>query len=215
MQEIDRAAIDVIGIPRLVLMEHAGLAIARQVQVLQPAPPRPILACCGTGFNGGDGLSAARHLHAAGYSVRIIVTGRVDQLREEPATYARIAKRLEMPVAELSRDTAFEQVDRWIADCALLIDALLGIGMRGTIREPVRSLIERMNRSGKPIVAADIPSGLDGDTGCVQGVAVKAAVTVSFGRAKQGCLAAEGPAHTGSLIVDAITIPYHLLVEAS
>ena len=98
-----------------------------------------------------------------------------------------------------------------MADCAVIIDALLGIGMRGPVREPIRSLIDRMNRSGKPIVAADIPSGLDGDTGHPQGIAVKATVTVAFGCLKQGCFMHEGPAHVGAPTVDPIALPPTLL----
>lgn len=214
MQAIDEAAIRGAGIPRLLLMEHAGLAVARSARALTPSTIHPIVICCGSGFNGGDGLSAARHLHGWGYPVRLLLIGRPEALREEPATYATIAQRLGIPLAAVTDSTDLSDAERWLTGCGLIIDALLGIGGRGPVREPAASLIARMNRSGRPILAVDVPSGLDADTGAVQGIAVKASATVTFGVPKQGCLLAEGPAHTGVLTVDPITIPSTLLEAA-
>ena len=211
MQQIDAAAIDTCGIPRLLLMEHAGLAVARAVSSLSAGSEPPPLVCCGSGYNGGDGLCAARHLHALGYAPRVVLTGRVAQLREEPLIYARIVQRLGIPLMELTGLEDLGSAERWVESCALIIDALLGIGVRGAVREPIASLIDCINHSGKPIVAADIPSGLDGDTGLPQGRAVRATVTVAFGLPKQGCFTGQGPAHVGTLVVDAITMPRTLL----
>ena len=169
MRQIDTAAIDTFGIPRLLLMDHAGLAVAREASARAARSPKPILICCGTGSNGGDGLAAARHLHAWGHALRIVVAGRVDRLREEPAAYARMVRALGLSLAECPDVDALDRVDGWWADCSLIIDALLGLGAQGTVREPIASLIARMNRSGKPIVAVDLPSGLDRDTGRPQG----------------------------------------------
>ena len=211
MQQIDAAAIETVGIPRLLLMEHAGLAVARAAQQVCPDVSSPVVVCCGTGWNGGDGLAAARHLHAWGYPLRLLVIGRVDRLREEPATYAQILRRLGLSVRECLEADDAAVLEPWLAECGVVIDALLGIGARGPVREPAASVIARINRSGQPVVAVDIPSGLDADTGRVQGVAVRATVTVALGLPKQGCFIAEGPAHAGSLTVEPITIPRHLL----
>jgi NAD(P)H-hydrate epimerase len=212
MRQIDEAAIEVIGIPRLLLMEHAGLAVAHAVRHLNPPMARSIVVCCGTGFNGGDGLSAARHLHAWGYALHLLIAGPLSRLSGEPSTYGRMLQRLGLPLTECAGEVVPPQTDSWWSECGLIIDALLGIGVHGPVREPIASLIVRMNRSGKPILAVDIPSGLDADTGRVQGgLAVSASVTVTFGLAKQGCFLEEGPAHTGTLTIDPITIPRHLL----
>jgi len=211
MQQIDAAAIETMGIPRLLLMDHAGLAVARAAKTLCPDASAPVVACCGTGWNGGDGLAAARHLSAWGYPLRLLVTGRVDRLREEPATYARVLQRLGLSVHECRQAEEAAPLERWLAECGVVIDALLGVGMQGAVREPVASVIDRINRSGRPVVAVDVPSGLDADTGRVQGVAIRATVTVTFGLAKRGCLIQDGPAYVGSLIVDPITIPPALL----
>ena len=216
MQQIDAAAIGAIGIPRLLLMEHAGLAIARAVQGLRPTPAASVVVCAGTGLNGGDGLAAARHLHERGYAVHVLLAGSVARLREEPAVYAMILQRLRVTIRECGGPewpsiSVPDEAERLMAQGDEIIDALLGIGAHGPVREPIRSLIAWMNRSTKPIVSADVPSGLDADTGQVQGLAVQAAVTVAFGLPKQGCYLAEGPSHVGSLIVDSISIPRHLL----
>ncbi|MDP3703917.1 MAG: NAD(P)H-hydrate epimerase [Candidatus Omnitrophota bacterium] len=211
MQKIDAAAIDRYGIPRLLLMEHAGLALAHIVASLSPDPNLPIVLCCGTGYNGGDGLCATRHLHNWGFTPRVMLTGAVAQLRAEPRTYAKILTRLRIPLMELTGTGWLGRATRWIESSALIVDALLGIGVRGIVREPIASLINALNRCGKPIVAADIPSGLDGDTGLPQGRAVKASVTVTFGLPKQGCFIGQGPSHTGTLITEPITIPPALL----
>ena len=88
MHAIDTAAIETVGIPRLLLMDHAGLAVAHAVRTLIPTPSAPVLVCCGTGMNGGDGLSAARHLHGWGYPLCVVVMGRVDaRSRPGPVHY--------------------------------------------------------------------------------------------------------------------------------
>ena len=209
MQQIDAEAIETCGIPRLLLMEHAGLAVAHAAASLSRAGA--VLVCCGTGYNGGDGLCAARHLHHWGYAPRVVLAGRLDQLRDEPMIYATIVQRVGIPLMELAGPSDLALVEQWAASSALIIDALLGLGVRGAVREPIASMIDRLNASGQPIVSADIPSGLDGDTGLPQGRAVKATVTVTFGLPKRGCLEAQGPAHVGTLIVDSITIPRTLL----
>lgn len=213
MSRLDAEAIERIGIPRLLLMEHAGLAVARAVRRMVPAPTR-VGVCCGPGFNGGDGLAAARHLHAWGYPLMLILAGSLSRLREEPSVYARILQQLDVPIREVPDPARADGLDAALQRCGLIVDALLGIGGRGAVREPVGTLIRVLNRLTIPVVAVDVPSGLDGDTGAVQGQAVKAAVTVALGRPKQGCFRQEGPAHAGTIVVASITLPHALLKDA-
>ena len=207
MQQIDRTAIETIGMPRLLLMEHAGLAVARAARMMLPSLARPILVCCGTGFNGGDGLAAARHLSAWGYRLRLVLAGAPERLREEPAIYATILQRLGVTIHSVTSIAHCAQMEPAFQACGLILDALLGIGMAGAVREPTASLIAAVNRSGVPVLAVDVPSGLDADTGTAQGIAVNATATVTFGRPKRGFFLKDGPAHVGALTVDPITIP--------
>src|SRR6185295_6043837 len=209
MQRIDATAITRLGIPRLLLMDHAGLALAQAVRRLTPSGP--VLACCGTGYNGGDGLAALRHLRGWGYAVRAIVAGPRRDLREEPAVFARILTQLKTPVRWCSTAALVRSSAGWLSSSPVIIDALLGIGARGAPREPAATLITMMNGSGARIVCADVPSGLDADTGAVAGAAVKGTVTVTFGARKRGC--ARAGRWTGRLVVDPITIPTFLLQD--
>jgi NAD(P)H-hydrate epimerase len=146
-----------------------------------------------------------------GAQVRVILAGTASRLRKEPATFARILSRLGCDLAEVDSPAHVPMIRRWLQDAVVVVDALLGIGAAGPVREPVAALIEAINAAGKPVVSADIPSGLNADTGKAQGPAVRAAVTVAFGLVKQGCLKAEGPALSGRIIVESITIPQRLL----
>jgi len=212
IRRIDAEAIEILGIPRLLLMEHAGLALARVASRTAGEHGGMILVCCGPGFNGGDGLAAARHLHAWGHPVRVLMASALGALRGEPAVYLRILQALRVPLLACDTPELHDGAESWITTSGLLIDALLGVGITGTVvREPIRSLILRMNASERPIVAADLPSGLDADTGQVGDVAINAAQTVAFGLAKRGCLSREGAVHTGALTVDSISLPPQLL----
>lgn len=215
MQRLDATAIDTLGIPRLLLMDHAGLALARAVRAQVLDTTAPVAVCCGTGFNGGDGLSAARHLQGWGHPVRVLLAGQRSHLREEPAVYAAILERLGVAIQECVEAAQAAEVERQLAESGVVIDALLGIGTRGTVRDPAAWMIRCINGSRRPVIAADLPSGLDGDTGRAQGVAVRATVTVTFGLPKQGCFLHDGPAHAGTIVVDAITIPQTLLSAAA
>jgi len=215
MQQIDRAAIETIGIPRLLLMDHAALAVARTVRRIVPENGKAILACCGTGYNGGDGLCAAWHLAQWGYQPSVVLVGLRSQLKEEPAVYARILRALQIPLIELMSPDGLSSIQEWLARSALIIDALLGIGLQGPVRPLYASLIALINQATKPVVSVDVPSGLDADTGLLQGAAVNATVTVTFGLPKQGLFLGQGPAHVGELVVDDIGIPEVLLRKTS
>ena len=103
------------------------------------------------------------------------------------------------------------QIEDSLKSADLVIDALLGIGVKGEVKSPLREIIEVMNSSGKPVLSIDTPSGLDADTGGILGVCVKATVTVTMGAAKKGFFLKSGPEHTGRLIVADIGIPSALL----
>ena len=156
-------------------------------------------------------MAAARLLREHRYHVRVLLVGSLSRLREEPAIYARMLRQLRVPLRICQTPQGVRRAVRWFNNADLIVDALLGIGTKGMVREPLAAVIRSINAANVPVVAVDVPSGLDGDRGTPQGVAVKATTTVTFGCVKRGCLMAHGPAHTGSLTLDPITIPHNLL----
>ena len=215
MQRIDRRAITQIGIPRALLMDHAGLALASLIRRRYPVSRyRDVVVCCGSGYNGGDGLSAARHLLRWGYRPRVVLVGSPKALRAEPALYEGILHRLHVPMVALTSPAHVARLRGHLRAASLVVDALLGIGLRGPLR-PLQTLaIAEINAAGKPVVSADVPSGLDGDSGLPHGAAVRASATVTFGMPKRGLLARRARPYVGRLLVDEITLPPTLLTPS-
>jgi len=191
----DREARERHGVPERVLMENAGRSAALVLARL--FPEGRVVAAVGGGNNGGDALVALRTLAAWGREVAYVVAGS----RSPDAALAH-----GRPVAELSR----EEAERAFAHAGVLVDGLLGTGASGAPRGDVAWCIEAMNRSGRPIVALDLPSGIDPTTGAVPGVAVQAAVTVTFGAPKQGLLFHPGRERCGRIVAVEIAFPPEL-----
>jgi NAD(P)H-hydrate epimerase len=204
MYVVDRNA-EWLGVSRLVLMENAGAAVARAVASRFPTA-RKILVVCGTGDNGGDGYVAARHLHGLGREVRVIALG---EPREELArlNYDAVRRLWGVEVALVQSSLELLALQDWFLWAEVIIDAVLGTGIRGALREPHSTAVELMNAAPAPKVAVDVPSGLDPDTGEVRDKAVKAAVTVTFHKAKRGLLSPGAVKYVGELVVEPIGIP--------
>jgi NAD(P)H-hydrate epimerase len=219
IRELDRRAIEDFGVPGMVLMENASRGLAEHaLRVRAAVDHRPVLIAVGAGNNGGDGFAAARHLHNRGVPVRILLCTPPDRLRGDALVNYDIACRMRLPMVRgLAGDG---QADRVVlaaesADCGMILDALLGTGLDRPVGEPLRTVIEQLNDARRPIVAADLPSGLDADTGAVLGVAVRAWMTVSFVAPKPGFSAPGAAAYTGRVeVVREIGIPRELIEEA-
>ncbi len=197
MADADRFAIGV-GVPGLVLMERAGLAVARAATRLARTQGR-IAVLCGPGGNGGDGLVAARHLRAWGYRTTVYLLGERGALR---ADAAEMAARWGGDIAP-GETFSLEGAD-------LVVDALYGAGLTRDVEGLAARCIEAINAfvaAGGKALAVDVPSGLDGETGAVRGVAVAATVTVTFFRLKPGHLLTSGGGRTGRLELADIGIP--------
>ena len=179
------------------LMERAGLAVARWALALAPHA-NPIQIWCGPGNNGGDGLVAARHLHLAGRQVQVQLLALADQLPSDAARAWAAAAQAGVPLYAGPAAPS---------DAAVHIDALLGLGARRAPEAEVAQAINQMNRSGAIVLAVDLPSGLDPDTGALLGaLAVRANATLSLLSLKPGCFTASGRDHAGDVWLDGLGV---------
>ncbi|AAM02022.1 NAD(P)H-hydrate dehydratase [Methanopyrus kandleri] len=174
-----------LGFEEDFMMENAGAGVARVV--IGEYSPNDVLVVCGTGGNGGDGFVTARHLDSEGVDVDVLLVGRREAIKNEAAELnLRRLDRAGIPVQEVRDSEDLESVD---FERDVVVDALLGFGIRGRLREPVRSAVLRINeasRAGTRVVSIDIPTGLDPDSGETPDVAVEADLVVSIHRHKRG-----------------------------
>jgi len=197
-REIDRIATEELRIPGLLLMENAAIGIAAAVLELG-AGRGPVAVVCGPGNNGGDGLAAARHLRNRDLDVRVHLVLPADAYRDgsDAATNLAIVRAMGIPLLE----------DLALARPALVIDALLGTGLVRDIREPFRSAVAAINEAECPVLAVDVPSGLDANSGEARGSAVRATVTATMVAPKVGFAMRDGPRHVGRIVVVDIGVP--------
>jgi NAD(P)H-hydrate epimerase len=198
MRAADSWAIEEMGVPSRELMETAGAAVAEAARDLAAVGPARVV--CGKGNNGGDGLVAARHLADTGYEVEVLLLWPAEEL--SPDASANL-ERFEGPVREVGPDGLAGLLE----GSGVVVDAIFGTGFEGAPRAPTDGAIEAINGCGAGVVAADVPSGVDASTGEAAGLAVDAAITVSFHAAKVGHWIAPGKAHAGELRVAEIGIP--------
>jgi NAD(P)H-hydrate epimerase len=193
----DQAAIEA-GVSGVALMEAAGAAVANAIAARWCR--RPVTVLCGPGNNGGDGFVAARHLQSAGWPVRVGLLGACDTLSGDAAYHAKLWQgKIDPLSAELPQDTG------------LVIDALFGAGLSRPVTGIAADLLGTISERGLPVCAVDVPSGLDGDSGLVRGVAAAADMTVTFFRKKPGHILLPGRMLCGELIVADIGIPATVL----
>lgn len=214
-REVDRRANSEYGLAGIVLMENAGRCAAELATEMLGAAtcrarPASVLILCGRGNNGGDGFVAARHLHNRGFRVSVVLLGRGSDLAGDAAANYAIVRRMAIELSEVGE---IGPAAGRLAAADLVVDALLGTGLRGAVKEPFYSAISAMNASGRPILALDIPSGLDADTGRPLGIAVRAVRTITFVAPKVGLLAPAAREYLGELTVADIGVPKELVIE--
>lgn len=200
MARADRLATEG-GVPGATLMENAGREVAEEV-FRRHRDARSVAVLCGPGNNGGDGFVAARHLVDLGYKVRLGFEGDATKLPEDAAVMAKRFKGAREPLGP-----------ELLSGADVVVDALFGAGLARPIQGKLAALIESVNASGLPVVAVDVPSGIDGSTGEVRGIAIRAAATVTFFRLKPGHLLLPGRIHCGETSVADIGIPASVLDE--
>ena len=214
------------GAPGAELMENAGRAVAEAVRARHPArhpahQPGPVLVLCGPGNNGGDGFVAARHLAAAGWPVRLALLGARDRLSGDAAHHAALWEGPgEGPGEGQGTTEALTEdgVDALLAGAEVVVDALFGAGLSRPLAGAARRVVEALDPGRAMVVAVDLPSGVSGDSGAVLGsasggIAVQAALTVTFFRKKPGHLLLPGRLRCGEVVLAEIGIPEQVLAE--
>jgi len=201
----DRDAQERLRVPGDLLMENAGAAVARAAaRMAHERRLARVVVLCGTGNNGGDGFVAARHLLGT-LPIEVLLAGERARVGGDAA--ANLARLDALGVAVFERADA-ARVDAALAKRdALVVDALFGTGLARPLDAPTRAIVEVVNRSGAPVLAVDLPSGLDADTGKVLGAAVVAARTITFVARKRGFDLSDGPRHVGEVEVVGIGVP--------
>lgn len=203
MKAVDSYTIEKIGIPSLVLMERAALSVADAAEELAdswlnrslPKEKIQILVACGTGNNGADGIAAGRILKGRGYSVTVVLAGNLEHVSREHQLQRQIAENLAV--------TMVEAADYLPGSCHVAVDALFGIGLTRPVEGEYRQLIELLKEKRETektkVIAVDIPSGIQADTGAVMGTALAADVTVTFGFLKTGLALYPGKEYAGQV----------------
>ena len=200
MREMERAFLEGTGYPSILLMEHAAQAVVDALSAYAPGGGR-VLFVCGNGNNGGDGCAAARLWMQRGGKADVWLLKSPSQMKGDAGVNACL-----LNSCGASLNVLYNEAPEVPKDCAAIVDALYGTGLSRELSGAALAAVQRMNESGLPVVAADIPSGVDGATGQVLGDAVHARETVTFHRAKHGLLLYPGRAYAGKLTVADIGI---------
>jgi NAD(P)H-hydrate epimerase len=212
VRALDRKAMAEFGMPGVVLMENAGRGTAELLLALGVAGR--VALCCGKGNNGGDGFVIARHLANCGVEVRILLFARPEELHGDAEVNYRIIARSGLPVVALTAeplDLAALQhelsVSEWV------VDALFGTGLTGPLRSPFDQVVEAINTAAARVLAVDIPSGLDCDTGQPLGPTVRAHHTATMAALKQGFAEPSARTWLGAVHLVDLGVPAALLSQ--
>lgn len=215
VRELDRRAIEEFGVPGIVLMENAGRGAAHLILGLLRGPSGGRVAIvCGPGNNGGDGFVIARHLANAGIGVELLLAADPARLAGDAATNYHIVERMRLPIHPLLTDADLAANLARLHDAQVVVDALLGTGFRGAPRPPLDRIIRAINAvPNATVVAIDLPSGLDCDSGEAADPTVRAAMTITFVAPKLGFGKGDAARYTGKVHVVDIGAPHALLRE--
>jgi ADP-dependent NAD(P)H-hydrate dehydratase / NAD(P)H-hydrate epimerase len=208
IRKIDESAIKGTGIPGPVLMENASIEISHHLEekILLGDKSKKIGFVCGKGNNGGDGFASARHCINNGYNVKILYLGDEDELSEDCLLNFRIIRSYFKNNKNISLKKFSDVKDIiWLKDRDVIVDAILGSGARGELREPYKRIIEKLNKINAAKIAVDIPTGLDADTGFGETV-FKADLTITLGEFKKGLFFGGGAANSGEVVKGGIGI---------
>jgi hydroxyethylthiazole kinase-like uncharacterized protein yjeF len=207
VRAFDAWAINELGISGVVLMENAGRSCAELIKEKLSGIAAPkVCIFCGTGNNGGDGYVIARHLLNDGFKVIVVLCGDRNKVKGDAKINLDILDKLGQSIEQLNLDDGDipGRVKTFAGDADMLVDGIFGTGLSGQLSDAYKQLIESINSQRCPILAIDIPSGLDCDTGELLGAAVRANYTVTFVAVKKGFVTAKASAYTGEIFIASI-----------
>lgn len=212
MRLADKVTIEDLGLPSLVLMEMAAQAVNEVVEELFPEDGR-LAVVCGVGNNGGDGLAMARKRHAQGLPVEVVLVGEKEELSADAAKQWQLAEAFGVPLVQVASPQELDQLEAVLARADGVVDALFGTGLSRPLAGLPAQAVERINASGLPVVAVDLPSGLSGSSGQLLGPAVEATCTVVLGALKWAHVLPPAALACGQLFWGEIGIPRKKLEE--
>jgi len=211
MREIDRQTISSFGLPGRILMENAGRGASEiLLKHFSGIASKGVAIAAGRGNNGGDGFVIARYLAQEAIPVRVYLLAKKDTIQGDAAANLHLLPKLNIPVTEILDESDIAKYEMEMRQETFWVDAILGTGLKAEVSGFYRNFIEFLNNSGKPILAVDIPSGLNADTGQPCGVCIQAHTTVTFAFAKCGHHLHPGVTYSGHLEVIDIGIPSHI-----
>jgi NAD(P)H-hydrate epimerase len=211
IRDFDRYAIETLGVPGIVLMENAGRQIAEVARAMLAGRAKPrVVILAGPGNNGGDGFVVARHLAMAGIRAEVVLLVPREKTTGDADTNLRILETLGFQIRVLAGDieAALRELVPLLAKADLVVDGMLGTGTRGQVREPYASAIGAVNEAKRPVLAIDIPSGLDPDTGKPLGPTICATKTVTMAAVKVGFRTPGAAEYTGEVVLADIGVPF-------
>lgn len=214
MREVEKLAIEKLGVPSICLMENAGRETALEVKkILEDNTLNSVVIIAGKGNNGGDGYVVARNLYNWGVDVKVFLIASFGAISGDAKANLEIIQNMGIYVAEITQREHLKFLEKTIKDCDVIVDAIYGTGLKGEVTGLAKEVIEMINQSDKIVVSIDIPSGLNADTGKAEGCAVKATKTVTMQFLKPGLLVYPGVDYAGEVRVAEIGIPYRLALE--
>ena len=200
MREADRRTIEDIGIPSIVLMENAGRqAVAAMEAAFDDLATSRVGVVCGRGNNGGDGFVIARTLVQRGIDTAVFLLGSVADVRGDARTNLEVLGRIGMTVVEITNAQEWELHFSELSDCELVVDAILGTGLRGPLTGLLETVVADLNGLGIPIVAIDLPTGVSADSAALDGPAIEASMTVTLGGAEDSRWSSRRPTRTPAI----------------
>jgi NAD(P)H-hydrate epimerase len=211
IRAFDRYAIEVLGVPGIVLMENAGRQIAEAARaMLAGRAKQRVVILAGPGNNGGDGFVVARHLAMAGIRAEVALLAPREKIVGDADTNLRVLEAMGFQVRVLPGkvEATLGELRPMLAEADLVVDGVLGTGTRGEIREPYASAIGAVNYARRPVLAIDIPSGLDPDMGKPLGPTVRATKTVTLAAVKVGFRKPGAEEYTGEVVLADIGVRF-------